>query len=456
MAPRARAYPPVVAIDGPVASGKTTVGRALAARMGHRFVDTGLMYRAMALATLRSGTDPDDAPAVGALAERCVITISPPPERLLLDGEDVTDALRTPEVEAAVSRVARISAVRAALVAAQRRLAAEGGVVMVGRDIGTVVVPDAAKVYLDAPVDERARRRHAELAAAGKPDTLEAVRAGLEERDRLDSSRADSPLRAADDAMRVQTGGLDVEGVVARVLEALAGPVQWRRRGLDLFYRFGVLLAHIFLPTFGSLTVEGREHVPPEGPLIVASNHLSNADPPLMVYAMPRPIWFMAKRGLFWGPLITRALRAWHAHPVERDGRDVDAVRWALGTLAEGRALLVFPEGTRSRGALRKGNVGLAYLALRSGAPVLPVAITGSEGIGSILRIPFHFKRLRVVIGEPLRLGGPVERAHREAMEAGTEAVMRRIAALLPMGYRGVYGEPAAPGPGPASVDGLP
>ncbi len=316
MAAHERAYPPVVAIDGPVASGKSTVGRALAARLGYRFVDTGLMYRAVALATLRAGMDPDDAPAVGALAERCAITISSPPERLLLDGEDVTDALRTPEVEAAVSRVARISTVRTALVRAQRHIAEEGGVVMVGRDIGTVVVPDAAKVYLDAPVEERSRRRHAELAAAGKPDTLEAVRAGLEERDRLDSSRADSPLRAADDALWVQTGGLDVDGVVARVQQVLAPQRAWARRGLDLFYRFGVLLAHIFLPTFGSLTVEGREHVPPEGPLIVASNHLSNADPPLMVYAMPRPIWFMAKRGLFWGPLISLALRAWHAHPV--------------------------------------------------------------------------------------------------------------------------------------------
>ncbi|MEK9658886.1 MAG: (d)CMP kinase [Chloroflexota bacterium] len=445
-----------MAIDGPVASGKTTVGRVLAARLGYRFVDTGLMYRAVALAALRARLDPDDAPAVAALAARCAITISPPPERLLLDGEDETDALRTPDVEAAVSRVARISAVRAALVAAQRAVAAEGGVVMVGRDIGTVVVPDAAKVYLDAPVNERARRRHDELAAAGKPESLETVRAALEERDRLDSSRADSPLRAADDAVRVQTGGQDVDGVVARVLEALAPPAHWRRRGLDLFYRFGVLLAHIFLPTFGSLTVEGREHVPPKGPLIVAPNHLSNADPPLMVYSMPRPIWFMAKRGLFWGPLVSLILRSWHAYPVERDGRDVDALRWALGTLADGRALLVFPEGTRSRGALRRGNTGLAYLALRSGAPVLPVAITGSEGIGHMLRIPFHFKRLRVVIGEPLFLGGPAERADRQAMAEATERVMEAISALLPPSYRGVYGGPKGAGEDPRPVDGLP
>lgn len=207
----------------------------------------------------------------------------------------------------------------------------------------------------------------------------------------------------------------------------------------DCWYRLGRVLSRIFIPTFGSISVTGQEHVPRTGPLIIVANHQSNADPPVMVYAVPRPVFFMAKRSLFWGPVVSYLLRAVHVYPVNRDGRDTDALRWAQRTLDSGRALLVFPEGTRSPGALRKATDGLAYLALSSGAPVLPVAITGTERIRGMFRIAFHFQRLRVTIGEPFtlpRAEGRLDRAH---LQAATDEVMGRIAALLPAAYRGVY-----------------
>ena len=213
-------------------------------------------------------------------------------------------------------------------------------------------------------------------------------------------------------------------------------------RGLDFWYRLGRLLARIFIPTFGSIEVVGRENVPPYGPLIIAPNHQSNADPPVIVYAFARPVWFMAKRSLFAWPLVGQLMRAVHVHPVDRNRQDVEALRWAQQTLARDRAMLVFPEGTRSPGALSEGTDGLAYLALRSGAPIVPVAITGTEQIKGMFRIAFHFKRLKVVIGEPFSLPVVEGRVNRDVLHSLTAEVMGRIAALLPAEYRGRYREP--------------
>ena len=214
----------------------------------------------------------------------------------------------------------------------------------------------------------------------------------------------------------------------------------------DCWYRLGRVLSRIFIPTFGSIRVLGQEHVPRTGPLIIVANHQSNADPPVMVYAVPRPIFFMAKRSLFWGPVLSYLFRSVHVYPVDRDGRDMDALRWAQRTLDSGKALLVFPEGTRSPGGLRRATDGLAYLALSSGAPVLPVAITGTEHIRGMFRIAFHFQRLHVTIGEPFLLQRSEGRLDRTQLQAATGEVMARIAALLPEAYRGVYAENSTSG----------
>ncbi|MCH8199043.1 MAG: (d)CMP kinase [Chloroflexi bacterium] len=216
--------PSVIAIDGPVASGKTTVGRELAARLGYRFVDTGLMYRALTLVALRRGIDPRDGAALGKLAAGTEISMVTGPggaTQVHADGGDVTAALRTPEVEGAVSVVAQVPAVRHALVAQQQRIAEGGNVVMVGRDIGTKVLPNAAKVFLTASPAERARRRHVELEAGGSAPSLDEVRENLALRDTLDSERAEGPLRVADDAVLVETEGLAIDEVVDAVVSRI-------------------------------------------------------------------------------------------------------------------------------------------------------------------------------------------------------------------------------------------
>ena len=216
-----------IAIDGPGASGKNTVGLLLAERLNCRFVDSGAMYRAVTLRAMEQGIASDDETALSELARRLSFTFLPPsPEapdgRILVDGEDVTEAIHTPAVDALVSQVALIPAVREILVRQQQALAEEGPVVMVGRDIGTVVLPDAdLKVYLDASAQERAVRRYRQLAGEGEDIALATVLAGLERRDRIDREREASPLRPADDAVVVLTDGLTPERVVDGILERL-------------------------------------------------------------------------------------------------------------------------------------------------------------------------------------------------------------------------------------------
>ena len=214
-----------IAIDGPVASGKTVVGRRVADALGFRFLDSGAMYRAVTLAALRGGALLADDVALTACAIASELSLGDAPEgtRVLLDGEDVTDELRGPEVEGAVSRVAAVAGVRLVLVEKQQAVAAEGAIVMVGRDIGTVVLADAdVKAYLQASVEERAKRRHAERLGTNKETSLEAVEEALRSRDHIDSSREASPLRPAEDAVVIDTDSLTIEQVVERVLNLAA------------------------------------------------------------------------------------------------------------------------------------------------------------------------------------------------------------------------------------------
>ena len=213
-----------IAIDGPVASGKTVVGRRVADALGFRFLDSGAMYRAVALAAIRDSVPiTDDALTACAIAADLSLGDAPEGTRVLLDGNDVTDRLRDADVEAIVSRVAAVAGVRNVLVGKQQAVAADGAIVMVGRDIGTVVLVDAdVKAYLRASVEERAKRRHAERVGTDKETSLAAVEAALKERDYIDSHREASPLRPAEDAVVIETDGLSVEQVVERVLELAA------------------------------------------------------------------------------------------------------------------------------------------------------------------------------------------------------------------------------------------
>ena len=227
--PPSTTLPSTIAIDGPAASGKSTIGELLALRLGYVYLDTGVMYRAVTWAALAHDMAIEDEAAVTALAEQLKIDIVLPTVddgrqyTVLADGQDVTWEIRRPEVNRAVSPVSTYPGVRAALSAQQRRIGHKGRIVMVGRDIGTVVLPDADfKIYLDATLEERVRRRHRETLARGGAVDYQQVLASVRSRDEIDSGRAAAPLRPADDAVVIDTTLLDVEQVLERVL-ALVG-----------------------------------------------------------------------------------------------------------------------------------------------------------------------------------------------------------------------------------------
>ncbi|MBI3361580.1 MAG: (d)CMP kinase [Chloroflexi bacterium] len=216
--------PSTIAIDGPAGSGKSAVAQRLAARLNYLYFDTGVMYRAVTLAALRAGISIRDEAAVSLLAQNIRIDVVPPAVAdgraltVIADGEDVTWAIRSKEVDANVSPVSTYRRVRQVLTEQMRRIGRRGRVVMVGRDIGTVVLPEAdLKIYLDATVETRARRRFLENQERGETQTYDEILAAMRERDRIDSSRAIAPLRPADDARIVETTALELEGVVTAV-----------------------------------------------------------------------------------------------------------------------------------------------------------------------------------------------------------------------------------------------
>jgi cytidylate kinase len=217
--------PSIIAIDGPAASGKSTIGLRLANTLGYLFFDTGVMYRAITWLALNSGINARDEAAVTALAQKAQIEIEPASKSdgrtcdVLVDGQDITWEIRRRKVEANVSIVAAYRGVRSALSQQQRRIGQRGKIVMVGRDIGTVVLPHAdLKIYLDATAEERAKRRYEEIMTRGGKANFDEILEKVIERDRIDSTRDVAPLRAADDAIVLDSDKLSVDEVFERVL----------------------------------------------------------------------------------------------------------------------------------------------------------------------------------------------------------------------------------------------
>jgi cytidylate kinase len=512
----------VVALDGPASSGKSSVGAAAAERLGMRFVDTGLIYRALTALALRDGVASDDTAALVARIPGIGLEDdgSGRLTRVLLDGMDATDAVRSHEVDAAVSAIARQPEVRLALLDRQRALAAAGSIVVAGRDIGTVVLPGAGlKVYLDASVDERAGRRIAERGLDPAGLEAEAVRAQLRARDAVDSGRDVAPLRVAEDAVVVRTDGNTFDetvellvgliraasaprpdpgaatgdrpvdaGPAARAAGAEAGDpagrpaprasgtggsssprrsaVLERAMRLDndktLLVKAVGLISRTIGRLFADVQVEGLDRVPRTGAVILAANHASNADAVVSgawvtKALVRRRIHWLGKKELFDWPVFGWICARGGVHPVDRSTADVEAYRLATRILEAGFVLLIFPEGTRSpTGALQEAKDGMAQLALRTGARILPIGINDSDRVwpkGRKLPSPWPRRRVTVRIGEPFRVADivPAGTDRRAAKTAATTAIMGRIAELLEPRQRGFYAEairpPAPPEP---------
>lgn len=439
--------PSIIAIDGPAASGKSTLGERLARELGYIYFDTGVMYRAVTWIAIKRGIPIQDEKAITDLARSIYIEVTPPTVQdgrqcsVFVDGEDVTWDIRRPEVDKAVSPVSAYIGVREALTKQQRRIGLKGKIVMVGRDIGTVVLPEAdLKIYLDASLEERARRRWKELLARGENISYEEVLEIMRDRDRIDSSRSLAPLRPAEDAFIIDTTSMGIEEVFRKVMEII-GSFSTPPRSLDrrsaIFRRLAIPVLRFLFRLLTRVEVRGQENVPESGPVIIAINHLGHLDAPLVVAFAPREVEGIALADLYSVPVIGLLLRLYGAIPVHRDEFDRNVIRRSLEVMAQGRALALAPEARRSPSkALEKARKGVAYLAMKGQAPVVPTAITGTEDAVEKL---LHFKRPRITLtfGKPIY--PPPFSRDKAALESFTEKIMREIAAMLPPQYRGYY-----------------
>ncbi len=209
---------------------------------------------------------------------------------------------------------------------------------------------------------------------------------------------------------------------------------------MEFAYPVGNFFMRTALRAFAKWEVEGRENVPPMGPLVVVANHPSNIDPPLLSASLPRRLYYLAKSAIFSDPISRWILRSYGAFPLKRDKLDVRAMRWALDVLARDKTLVVFPEGTRSPSGMRKALPGVALIALKSQAPILPVGITGTERIGPLLRVAYPTGHIKVKIGQVFSLPSLEGRVKRAQLETLTTMIFQRVAVLLPESRRGVYG----------------
>lgn len=385
----------IVTIDGPAASGKSTVARLLAERLGASFLDTGAMYRAVTLAAMQAGVNMSDEEKLLDVLDKREFQFAIKKNKMVvsIDGVDVTEQIRGPEVTANAQHIAEAPKMREKLVEMQRQFAVgEDKIVTEGRDQGTVAFPNAdIKFYLTAETIERARRRQAELRAKGRPGRLEQIQRAIEERDKSDQSRSVGPLKVSRDAAVIDTTDLSIEEVVEKLLGCVKGTPfrgRWRngnpkkmpeRKPKMRWFRFARWLCKVFCMAFFRIRPAGRENVPEEGALVLISNHQSFLDPVLCGIFVRRPLYFLARDSLFVNWFFGWLISSVNTMPVKRGTADLSAMKTIISKLKEGSGVCLFPEATRTRdGRITPFKPGFGLLCRRGGAAVVPVVIDGA------------------------------------------------------------------------------
>jgi cytidylate kinase len=464
----------VIAIDGPAGSGKSTVARRLAARLGLDYLDTGAMYRAVTFAALRRGIDPAEAGPVADLARTVELEVAA--DSVRVDEVDATIEIRGPEVSRAVSLVAANPDVRTELVRRQREWATErGGGVLEGRDIGTVGFPDAVlKVYLTARPEVRAERRAAEVTDLD----YETVAADMARRDALDQGRASDPLRLADGALEVDTSDLGVDEIVERLAgmvdDDAAGPApdapsgepatgaagsppgdpvlaktdELRAPAVQVHpptslerVSYGLIRGAFFglAKAYFRLEIHGAENVPAHGPFVLAPVHRSNLDF-ILVSTVRRPrMRYMGKASIWKSKALGRFVSMLGAFPVHRGTADRESLRTCLEVIENGEPIVMFPEGTRREGPTVDDLFdGPAYVAARAGVPLVPVGIGGSDiamPVGARFIKP---RKIVLVVGEPIEppVGDGTGRVKRRVVREMTASLQTEVQRLYDAAQR--------------------
>lgn len=435
----------IITIDGPSGTGKTTIARHLAARLGFVYFDTGAMYRALTWYALEQRVDIQDPIALQELLNRFSFNIEEKEgnKRYFVHNEDVTEVIRSPVITAHVSAVAALKKVREALLGIQHQFAKEKNTVFEGRDLGTVVFPQAElKIFLTADPEIRAERRLLEFMekSPDAPLDKQTVLRDIKHRDALDSAREIAPLKCPDDAYRIDTSFLSIEQIVDRIAARLQTS---SRKKAGFFYRLASSTALLLFKLLYRHKVYGVKHFCPGG-AIVAPNHVSYFDPPIVAASAPDELHFLAKEDLFKHPLFGKVIRALNSHPVKGSAGDIGVLKLVCQLLSEGKKVLLFPEGKRSNsGELEPLKPGIALLVARSKAAVIPTYIHGSLSIWSrSRRFPKLWGKSACVFGSPIFYNAFDHLEKRAAQEQFTRHLASSILCLKQWYEQGAVGEP--------------
>ncbi len=388
-----------IAIDGPGGAGKSSVAKAVAAKLQIIYVDTGALYRTIGLYMLNHGIDPKDAVNVAANLSAFTLELKFIGGRqvILLDGVDVGDTIRAPEVSMAASAVSAIKEVRDYLLNMQRGVAQRHSVIMDGRDIGTVILPNAEiKIFLTASPEARAKRRYEELISRGKSVTYQQVFDEMVERDRNDSTRDIAPCKPAENSIILDNSDLTAEQTVDAVIEIVNSFKKTQKKN-------GYMKAHSVLSGlirfFYGVKVIGRENIPNEGGYLLCSNHIAIRDVFLIAASAKRQIRFVAKKELFSVPIVKSVITALGAIKLDRGGSDVAAIKKSVSLITDGKLVAIFPQGHRYPAVEpattpRKNGAGL--IAYKSQADVIPVCIKVKKHKYGL------FRKVEIIFGQPI------------------------------------------------------
>ena len=399
-----------VALDGPSGAGKSTIAKAVAKKLEYVYVDTGALYRTIAYYVISCGIDVKDEAAVVSCLDKIKIELKyiGGAQHVMLGTEDVSDKIRTPEISMGASAVSAIPKVREFLFGLQQDIAKHNNIIMDGRDIGTVVLPNAqVKIFLTAAAEERANRRFKELQEKGDPSTYEQVLEDIKQRDYNDTHRDIAPLKKADDAIEVDSTNMTLDEVISTIAKIIEDKTAGEGGGDDGEKKASVRASRELMPVrpiskkkkltfiklffynilryitifvyhcYYNIKWEGKENVPKDGGNIFASNHRSYQDPVFTALGARVPISYMAKEELFHkNVFFTGLIKLFGAFPVVRGKGDMQVIDTSIEKLEKGRNLEIFPEGTRSKdGKVGKGKTGVALIAAVAQTKVIPVGI---------------------------------------------------------------------------------
>lgn len=388
-----------IAIDGPGGAGKSSVAKAVSKALGIIYVDTGALYRNIGLFMLDEGIDPKDSVNVTAALEKINIELKFEDGRqiILLNGCDRGEEIRTPEASMAASAVSAIPSVRDYLLDMQRNTAKKNSVIMDGRDIGTVILPDAeVKIFLTASPKARAERRFKELKAKGKDVSFDQVYREMVERDRNDSTRDVAPCVKAKDAVLLDNSRLSEAETVEKILKIVKKKT---KDTTPLYQVLKVIVSPIYRTLF-NVRIKGKENVPREGGVLLCPNHIAALDVISIGVVCPRQITFIAKKELFSIPVLGWLIKALGAVKIDRGGGDVGAIKTAVTAIQNGKTVVIFPQGHRCPGfnpATTPVRGGAGLIAYHAKCDVVPVCINIKKAKYGL------FRKTEIIYGKPIK-----------------------------------------------------